>query len=30
MTRTPASIYEGLADAYLRYEDTAYWLRNSS
>lgn len=26
--RTPASIYSGITDAYLRYVDTAYWLRD--
>lgn len=26
--RTPASVYEDVRDAYLRYVDTAYWLRD--
>lgn len=26
--RTPATVYESLKDAYLRYVDTAYWLRD--
>ena len=28
MARTPASVYQAIRDAYLRYVDTAYWLRN--
>jgi DEAD/DEAH box helicase domain-containing protein len=28
MTRTPTSVYAALRDAYLRYVDTAYWLRD--
>src|SRR5438067_2533931 len=27
-TRTPASVYRSIRDAYLRYIDTAFWLRD--
>lgn len=28
MPRTPATVYQAIRDAYLRYVDTAYWLRD--
>ncbi len=28
LARTPTSVYQGMRDAYLRYIDTAYWLRD--
>ncbi len=30
MTRTPLTVYDEIRDAYLRYVDTAYWLRDDA